>query len=337
MSNLVIPQGYKAPLPNYELQRAIAFIKESFQTNLSNALNLRRVSAPLFVTSDSGLNDNLNGTERPVRFDIPGVGGKDAEVVHSLAKWKRLALKRYGFHEGKGLYTDMNAIRRDEEDLDNIHSVYVDQWDWEKTIAREDRDVSKLKSTVRQIMEALQNTEAALCAQFPMIRPFLPEEITFVTAQELEDCYPELTPKQREDAACREHGAVFIMQIGGRLKSGQRHDGRAPDYDDWTLNGDILVYNKLLDRAFEISSMGIRVDQAALERQLAEAGCEDRRTLPFHRMLLAGELPLTMGGGIGQSRICMLLLQKAHIGEVQSSVWPEEMIRTCAEHHMQLL
>ncbi len=332
---LLLPQGYRPKLDILQTEIAIKLIKDTFEKELARQLHLVRVSAPLFVRPETGLNDDLNGVERPVRFDIPEIGA-DVEIVHSLAKWKRMALARYGFENDSGLYTDMNAIRRDEE-LDNLHSVYVDQWDWEKTIAREDRDISKLKSTVRRIMEALQNTEAALCKQFPMIEPFLPAAITFVTAQELEDRYPALTPKQREDAVCREYGAVFIMQIGGRLKSGQRHDGRAPDYDDWTLNGDILVYNKLLDRAFEISSMGIRVDQAALERQLAEAGCEDRRTLPFHRMLLAGELPLTMGGGIGQSRICMLLLQKAHIGEVQSSVWPEEMIRTCAEHHVQLL
>lgn len=336
MSNLVIPQGYKAPLPNYELQRAIAFIKESFQTNLSNALNLRRVSAPLFVTSDSGLNDNLNGTERPVRFDIPGVGGKDAEVVHSLAKWKRLALKRYGFHEGKGLYTDMNAIRRDE-DLDNLHSVYVDQWDWEKVITTQLRNITYLQDTVKAIVGALKRTQDQACRQFPILNRVIPEKITFLTTQQLEDRYPELTPKEREDAACKEHGLVFLMQIGDKLRSGRPHDGRAPDYDDWSLNGDILVWYPLLNRAVEISSMGIRVDEKALKEQLAKANCESRAELPFHKMLLEGQLPLTMGGGIGQSRICMLMLNKVHIGEVQAAVWSNEMIDACEARGVHLL
>ena len=298
MSTLVIPQGYKAPLPNYELQRAIAFIKESFQTNLSNALNLRRVSAPLFVASDSGLNDNLNGTERPVRFDIPGVGGKDAEVVHSLAKWKRLALKRYGFHEGKGLYTDMNAIRRDEDDLDNIHSVYVDQWDWEKIISREDRNEAYLKATVRAIVAAVCETSDALNVAFPSLRVKLDREVYFVTTQELEDRWPDKTPKEREHAICAEHHTVFLMQIGGKLRSGEKHDGRAPDYDDWALNGDILMWNPILERSFEISSMGIRVDEESMARQLKLAGCEERAELPFHKMLLNGQLPQSIGGGI---------------------------------------
>ena len=337
MSNLVIPQGYKAPLPNYELQRAIAFIKESFQTNLSNALNLRRVSAPLFVTSDSGLNDNLNGTERPVRFDIPGVGGKDAEVVHSLAKWKRLALKRYGFHEGKGLYTDMNAIRRDEDDLDNIHSVYVDQWDWEKVISAEDRNVAYLKRTVRDIVSAVSETSSALNVAFPSLHTKLPSEVFFITTQELEDLYPDLTPKQREDEICKKKGVVFLMQIGKILKSGIKHDGRAPDYDDWELNGDILYWNEVLGHAFEISSMGIRVDPKSLDSQLTIAGCDDRRALPFHKMLLNGELPLTMGGGIGQSRLCMLLIGTAHIGEVQVSLWDEATRKTCEDAGVMLL
>ena len=338
MSNLVIPQGYKAPLPNYELQRAIAFIKESFQTNLSNALNLRRVSAPLFVASDSGLNDNLNGTERPVRFDIPGVGGKDAEVVHSLAKWKRLALKRYGFHVGKGLYTDMNAIRRDEE-LDNLHSVYVDQWDWEKIIAPRDRNADYLRQTVRTIVSAMAETQHTLRSVFPQLTalPPLGTEVSFVTTQELEELWPDRSPKEREDAWVKEHPVTFLMGIGGALKSGRPHDGRAPDYDDWTLNGDILVWNPVLERAFELSSMGIRVDAAALDRQLTLAGCEARRELPFHKLLLEGKLPLTIGGGIGQSRLCMLLLGKAHIGEVQASVWDEQTIQACRDAGVILL
>lgn len=338
MSNLVIPQGYKAPLPNYELQRAIAFIKESFQTNLSNALNLRRVSAPLFVTSDSGLNDNLNGTERPVRFDIPGVGGKDAEVVHSLAKWKRMALYRYQFSVGEGLYTDMNAIRRDEE-LDNLHSVYVDQWDWEKVLAPRDRNTGYLADTVRTIVSAMCQTQDTLRSVFPQLTalPPLDGEVSFVTAQELEDLWPGLSPREREDAWVKEHPTTFLMGIGGALKSGRPHDGRAPDYDDWDLNGDILLWNPVLERAFEVSSMGIRVDPAALDRQLTASGCDERRALPFHKMLLEGKLPLTIGGGIGQSRLCMLLLGKAHIGEVQASVWDEQTISACQEAGVILL
>ena len=336
MSTLVIPQGYKAPLPNYELQRAIAFIKESFQTNLSNALNLRRVSAPLFVTSDSGLNDNLNGTERPVRFDIPGVGGKDAEVVHSLAKWKRLALKRYGFHEGKGLYTDMNAIRQDEV-TDNIHSVYVDQWDWEKIMSPEERNLDFLKSTVKDIYEALKNTEKHMADQYDYIETILPDEIFFITSQELEDRYPDLTPKEREYTITKEKGAVFIMQIGGVLASGERQDGRSPDYDDWSLNGDLIVYYPVLDIALELSSMGIRVNADALRAQLKECGCQSRAKLPFQKSILNGTLPQTIGGGIGQSRICMFFLRKAHIGEVQCSVWPMETREVMDVMNIQLL
>ena len=337
MSNLVIPQGYKAPLPNYELQRAIAFIKESFQTNLSNALNLRRVSAPLFVTSDSGLNDNLNGTERPVRFDIPGVGGKDAEVVHSLAKWKRLALKRYDFKPGKGLFTDMNAIRRDEE-VDNLHSIYVDQWDWEKVIERQDRNEQYLRQTVRAIVGAVAETNDALQIAFPSLHTVLDREVYFVTTQELEDRWPDFTPKERENAICREHHTVFLMQIGDDLKrSGQPHDGRAPDYDDWSLNGDILMYDPVLDSAFEISSMGIRVDEAAMDRQLRKRGCDDRRELPFHKMLLSGQLPLTIGGGIGQSRLCMLMIGTCHIGEVQASLWDKETMEACEKAGVMIL
>ena len=335
MSKLTIPQGYTAPLPNYELQRAIAFIKSSFQTNLSYALNLRRVSAPLFVADNSGLNDNLNGVERPVSFDIPDVG-LNAEVVHSLAKWKRLALKRYGFHPGKGLYTDMNAIRRDEE-VDNLHSVYVDQWDWEKIITREDRNVDYLKSSVQAIVGAVCETCEALDVAFPSLHGKLEREVCFLTTQELEDRWPEKTPKEREDAICREHHTVFLMQIGGKLRSGEKHDGRAPDYDDWALNGDILMWNPVLEKAFEISSMGIRVDEESLARQLKLAGCEERAELPFHKMLLNGELPLTMGGGIGQSRLCMLMIGTCHIGEVQASLWDEETLRGCEAAGITLL
>ena len=335
MSKLTIPQGYTAPLPNYELQRAIAFIKSTFQTNLSNALNLRRVSAPLFVAGNSGLNDNLNGVERPVSFDIPDVG-LNAEVVHSLAKWKRLALKRYGFHPGKGLYTDMNAIRRDEE-VDNLHSVYVDQWDWEKIITREDRNVEHLKSSVRAIVGAVCETCEALDVAFPSLHGKLDRDVYFITTQELEDRWPEKSPKEREDAICCEHHTVFLMQVGGTLKSGQKHDGRAPDYDDWDLNGDILMWNPVLEKAFEISSMGIRVDEESLTRQLKLAGCEERAELPFHRMLLHGELPLTMGGGIGQSRLCMLMIGTCHIGEVQASLWDEATVRGCEAAGITLL
>ena len=335
MSKLYIPTGYKMPLPNYELQRAIAFIKDSFQTHLRNALNLRRVSAPLFVDGGSGLNDDLNGVERPVAFDIPDVG-LNGQVVHSLAKWKRLALKRYGFHEGKGLYTDMNAIRRDEE-VDNIHSIYVDQWDWEKIISREDRNVNYLKASVRSIVGAVCETAEALNVAFPSLRGKLEREVYFITTQELEDMYPDLTPSERETAICREHHTVFLMQIGKTLKSGIRHDGRAPDYDDWELNGDILMWNPVLERSFEISSMGIRVDEESLDRQLTLADCNERRELPFHKMLLNGELPLTMGGGIGQSRLCMLMLGTCHIGEVQASLWDKETIEACEKAGITLL
>ena len=335
MSKVYIPEGYQPPLSVYEMQRAIEFIKSNFQTNLCNALNLRRVSAPLFVEALSGLNDDLNGVERPVSFDIPDVG-VDGQVVHSLAKWKRLALKRYEFNVGKGLVTDMDAIRRDEE-LDNLHSIYVDQWDWEKVIEREDRCEYYLKRTVRDIVNAVTETADALNIAFPSLRNRLPREVFFLSTQELEDKYPDLTPKEREDAICREHGVVFLMQIGKTLRSGIRHDGRAPDYDDWELNGDILYWNELLCHAFEISSMGIRVDEASLDRQLTLAGCDNRRALPFHKMLLNGELPLTMGGGIGQSRLCMLLIGTAHIGEVQVSLWDEETRRACEEKGILLL
>ena len=335
MSNIMIPQDYHTPLSVYEMQRAIEFIKSNFQVNLSNALNLRRVSAPLFVDENSGLNDNLNGVERPVSFDIPDVG-INAQVVHSLAKWKRLALKRYQFNVGKGLFTDMNAIRRDEE-VDNLHSVYVDQWDWEKVISADDRNVAYLKRTVRDIVAAVSETSSALNVAFPSLRTKLGREVFFITTQELEDLYPDLTPKQREDEICKQKGVVFVMQIGKVLKSGTKHDGRAPDYDDWELNGDILYWNEVLGHAFEISSMGIRVDPKSLDAQLTIAGCDDRRTLPFHRMLLAGELPLTMGGGIGQSRLCMLLIGTAHIGEVQASLWDKETQKVCEDAGVLLL
>ena len=335
MSKVMIPEGYRTPLSVYEMQRAIEFIKSNFQTNLSNALNLRRVSAPLFVDEASGLNDDLNGVERPVGFDIPDVG-INAQVVHSLAKWKRLALKRYEFNTGKGLFTDMNAIRRDEE-VDNLHSIYVDQWDWEKVIDRQDRNVEYLKRTVRDIVNAVTETADALNIAFPSIRNRLPREVFFLTTQELEDRYPGLTPREREDAVCREHGVVFLMQIGKTLKSGIKHDGRAPDYDDWELNGDIMYWNDVLGRAFEISSMGIRVDPESLDKQLTLAGCDGRRALPFHKMLLNGELPLTMGGGIGQSRVCMLLIGTAHIGEVQVSLWDEETRKACEDKGILLL
>ena len=336
MSKVYVPAGYRTPLNTYEMQRAIEFIKSNFQVNLGQALNLRRVSAPLFVDENSGLNDNLNGVERPVSFDIPDVG-INGQVVHSLAKWKRLALKRYGFNVGKGLFTDMDAIRRDEE-VDNTHSIYVDQWDWEKVISREDRTEYYLRQTVRAIVAAICETNDALQIAFPSLHTKLDREVYFVSTQELEDRWPDLTPKQREDAICREHHTVFLMQIGGALKrSGQPHDGRAPDYDDWSLNGDILFWNPVLERSFEISSMGIRVDEASMDSQLRIRGCDDRRTLPFHRMLLSGELPLTIGGGIGQSRLCMLMMGNAHIGEVQSSIWDEETQHVCAEKGILLL
>ncbi|MBR2927818.1 MAG: aspartate--ammonia ligase [Oscillospiraceae bacterium] len=335
MSKVMIPEGYHTPLPNYEMQRAIEFIKSNFQMNLSNALNLRRVSAPLFVDVNSGLNDNLNGYERPVKFDIPDVG-VDGVVVHSLAKWKRLALKQYGFHPGKGLYTDMNAIRRDEE-VDNIHSIYVDQWDWEKVITREDRTVDYLKQTVRAIVQAVCETSEAVNVAFPSIRMKLDRDVYILTTQELEDMYPDLTPKQREDAICAKHHSVFLMQIGKTLASGTKHDGRAPDYDDWELNGDILMWNPILERAFEISSMGIRVDEEAMARQLKAADCEDRAELPFHKALLSGKLPLTIGGGIGQSRLCMLMLGTCHIGEVQVSLWDNDTLQICREAGVEIL
>ena len=336
MNTVFIPEGYRPALDAYDTQRAIAYIKQAFQEEFSKGLNLKRVSAPLFVTENSGLNDNLNGYERPVDFDIPAVGA-DAQVVHSLAKWKRLALKRYGFTVGNGLYTDMNAIRRDES-LDNIHSIYVDQWDWEKVITRENRNLDFLKLIVTAIVRAICDANDRLHVRFPQLRTQLSREVSFITTQELEDLYPGLaTGSQRENAYVREHPTACIMQIGGKLRSGKPHDGRAPDYDDWNLNCDIFFWDKVLDRALEVSSMGIRVDAASLDRQLTEAGCDDRRKLPFHQMLLNDELPLTIGGGIGQSRLAMLMMGCAHIGEVQSSVWDPETVRICEEAGISLL
>lgn len=327
--------AYKQILNDFETQKAISFIKDKFSTELCDSLDLTRVTAPLFVKASSGLNDNLNGVERPVSFDILETG-EIAEVVHSLAKWKRMALHKYGFPIHTGLYTDMNAIRRDEV-CDNIHSIYVDQWDWEKIITAEDRNVDYLKATVRSIFGAVKRTAKGVSEKYPQIEICLPEQITFITTQQLLDKYPNLTAKQREYEAVKEYGAVFLMQIGGKLSNGEKHDGRAPDYDDWTLNGDILLYNKVLDCAFEISSMGIRVDRNALIKQLKAENAEDRLEFEFHKMLESGALPLTIGGGIGQSRLCMYLLQKAHIGEVQVSIWPEKEISKCKQKGINLL
>lgn len=326
---------YTPLLNEFDTQNAIALVKDKFASELCDSLDLSRVSAPLFVKKESGLNDDLNGVERPVSFDILETG-EIAEVVHSLAKWKRMALLKYGFPIHTGLYTDMNAIRRDEE-CDNIHSIYVDQWDWEKIITAEDRNVEYLKATVRSIYGAVLRTAKAVSESYPVIENYLPKSISFVSTYELEERYPDLTPKQREYEITKELGAVFLMQIGGRLKNGEKHDGRAPDYDDWTLNGDILIYNKVLDIAFEISSMGIRVDREALLKQLKAENKEERMKYEFHQMLLNGALPLTVGGGIGQSRLCMLLLHKAHVGEVQVSIWPEKEINKCKAQGINLL
>ncbi len=337
MERFYVPAGYKPSMSLYETQKAIVMVKRVFQDTFSGALHLRRVSAPLLVAADSGVNDDLNGVERAVSFDIPAVG-KDAQVVHSLAKWKRVALRNYGFLPGRGLYTDMNAIRRDEE-LDNLHSVYVDQWDWEKVITREQRNIEYLKETVTDIVGAICDTEKTLRAIYPVLEtlPAMGREITFLTAQELEDLYPALTPKERENAFVKDHRTTFLMGIGGALRSGQPHDGRAPDYDDWDLNGDLLVWNDLLDCAEELSSMGIRVDEASLARQLTLSGQEQRAKLPFHKALLEGRLPLTIGGGIGQSRLCMYLLGKAHIGEVQVSLWGPETRHSARDAGIPLL
>ena len=319
----------------YDTQRAIAYLKRSFEDQLSAALNLKRVTAPLFVLADSGLNDDLSGHERPVSFDVPAVQ-QQVQVVHSLAKWKRLALKRGQFHVGNGLYTDMNAIRRDEQ-LDNIHSIYVDQWDWERVISEEDRTLDYLKQIVQEIVHVICNTQAQLQNRYPQLHGTLERQVAFITTQELEDRYPTWSSKKREDAFVRTHPTACILQIGGALRSGRPHDVRAPDYDDWSLNCDLFFWNPVLDRALELSSMGIRVDAAALDRQLQQAHCEDRRALPFHKMLLDQTLPLTIGGGIGQSRLSMLLLGCAHIGEVQSSIWDQETIDTCAKAGVPLL
>ncbi|MEG2295416.1 MAG: aspartate--ammonia ligase [Oscillospiraceae bacterium] len=335
LDHLTIPENYQSKLGIIDTERAIKKIKDTFECALADALSLIRVSAPLFVKTNSGLNDTLSGIERPVAFDVLDLS-IDVQIVHSLAKWKRIALKRYGFHENEGIYTDMNVIRRDEQ-LDNLHSIYVDQWDWEKVITNEQRNLEFLKNTVHSIMAALKKTEEVLLEVYPFLESIIPNTIFFITSQELENRYPNFTDKQREDSICQEHKAVFIMQIGKILASGKPHDSRAPDYDDWELNGDILLWYPVLNRAVEVSSMGIRVDADSLLKQLKLAGAEDRKNLNFHTQLLANELPLTMGGGIGQSRICMLLLGKAHIGEVQATIWSEEMIDFCSQQGIALL
>ncbi len=336
MKNLIIPKDYKTPLSIRETEVAIKAVKDNFERNLAEALNLTRVSAPLFVRPESGLNDNLNGFERPVTFGVLELNDAPCEIVHSLAKWKRQALKTYGFSAGEGLYTDMNAIRRDE-DTDNLHSIYVDQWDWECVLTREERTVENLKKIVSKIYAAFRKTESYLCEKYPFISPKLPEEISFITSQELLDMYPDKTAKEREYEITKKCGAVFIMQIGCKLSNGEKHDGRAPDYDDWSLNGDIMLYYPLLDLAVEVSSMGIRVDEKSLISQLKQENCMDRLELPFQKALANGELPLTVGGGIGQSRICMFFLNKAHIGEVQSSIWPDDDISRCRAAGINLL
>lgn len=335
MSNTRLPQGYRPCLGLYDTQKAIGLIKQIFEVKLCAALHLKRVTAPLFVDPATGLNDDLSGVERPVSFDVPGTGGC-AQVVQSLAKWKRLALHQYGFRPGNGLLTDMNAIRRDEE-LDNLHSIYVDQWDWEKVITPDQRCTAFLQSTVQNIVYAISATLDELKWQFPELSTTLRREVAFVTSQQLEDLYPTLTPKERENAFARLHGTIFISQIGGLLAGGAPHDGRAPDYDDWSLNGDLLFWHEPLQCAVEISSMGVRVDPAALDKQLTLAGCDARRSLPFHKLLLAGQLPLTIGGGIGQSRLCMLLLNKVHVGEVQVSLWDDATRAACEAAGVPLL
>ena len=336
MSRLLIPENYTPVIDYMESQRAIKKIKDFFQQELAYGLKLRRVSAPLFVAPETGLNDNLNGVERTVGFTVKDMGEKPVEIVQSLAKWKRMALGRYKFKPGTGLYTDMNAIRRDEE-LDNLHSIYVDQWDWEKVIKKEDRNDGYLESVVTTLYNAIKNLNDYVNRVYTDLKTELPNEIFFITSQELEDMYPQLSPKEREDAITREKRAVFIKKIGGVLKSGQKHDGRAPDYDDWELNGDILLWNDILDCSFEISSMGIRVDEEAMDRQLTLAGADDRREMDFHKKILNRQLPYTIGGGIGQSRLCMYFLRKAHIGEVQAAIWPEDMIKECEENNIFLL
>jgi aspartate--ammonia ligase len=334
--NLILPRNYKPILDVKETEKAIKKIKDYFENNLAKELNLQRVSAPLFVKQTTGLNDNLNGIEEPVSFPVKSMSQETVEIVHSLAKWKRMALYKYNFEVGEGIYTDMNAIRKDEE-LDNIHSIYVDQWDWEKIIRKEDRTEDTLKTIVKSIYKVFKNTENYVYSLYPDIAKVLPDEIDFITTQELEDMYPYLSPKEREDNIAKEKGAVFIMKIGGLLKSGIKHDGRSPDYDDWNLNGDIIFWNPIIERSFEMSSMGIRVDEETLIKQLKLANCEERKDLEFHKLLIEGKLPYTVGGGIGQSRICMFFLRKAHIGEVQSSVWPNSMIEKCISANIQLL
>ena len=336
MEHLYIPSGYTPELTLYDTQVAIKTVKDFFQQSLAEQLYLLRVSAPLFVVPESGLNDNLNGVERPVTFGIREQEERPVEIVHSLAKWKRNALKQYGFHIGEGLYTDMNAIRRDE-DTDNIHSIYVDQWDWEKIILKEDRNTEYLKEVVRKIYKALKKTEKHMSIRYDYIEEILPRDIFFITTQELADRYPDRTPKEREDLIAKEKGAVFLMEIGDKLADGKPHDGRAPDYDDWHLNGDIIVWYPVLGHALELSSMGIRVDEEALARQLSLAGCEERKDLPFQKAILEKKLPYTVGGGIGQSRLCMFYLRKAHIGEVQVSIWPDDVRETARRHGIILL
>ena len=336
MGKIYIPEGYKSPQTIKQTEKAIKEVKDYFERALADALHLTRVSAPLFVKPSSGLNDNLNGVERPVSFGIKEQDDAIVEIVHSLAKWKRMALKDYGFEMGEGLYTDMTAIRRDEE-TDNIHSLYVDQWDWEKIIDKADRNEETLREVVFRIYMAIKQTEYYICGKYHFMDPFLPSEISFVTTQELEDRWPDKTARERENLIAKERGAVFIMKIGGKLLSGERHDGRAPDYDDWELNGDILVYYPVLDMALELSSMGIRVDEESLARQLELSGCQDRAELAYHKAVLNKELPYTIGGGIGQSRICMFFLQRAHIGEVQSSIWPDDVLETAKDAGIHIL
>lgn len=345
MSNVIKPINYVPLLDPKQTEQGIKLIKDFFQQNLSTELRLRRVTAPLFVLKGLGINDDLNGVERAVTFPIKDLNEAKAEVVHSLAKWKRLTLAEYHVEPGYGIYTDMNAIRADEE-LDNLHSLYVDQWDWEAVITKEQRTIAYLKNVVERIYAAMRRTEYLVCESYPQIKPFLPEKITFIHSEELLKRYPNLSPKEREDKACEEYGAVFLIGIGGKLANGEKHDGRAPDYDDWStvadnglagLNGDILIWYPVLGRSFELSSMGIRVDKESLLRQLKIEGCEERKELYFHKKLLAGELPLSIGGGIGQSRLCMVMLHKGHIGEIQASIWPEEMRRECAQLGMTLI
>lgn len=332
----IVPKGYKPTLNLIETEIAIKKIKDFFESNLAESLKLTRVSAPIFIKGGQGINDDLNGVERVVSFHTMEIKDSQMEIVQSLAKWKRMALKRYNFKIGQGLYTDMNAIRRDEE-LDNLHSLYVDQWDWEKIIKKEDRTEETLRQVVSKIYEVFKVTESYMHLTYNQLTPVLPKEIKFITSQELEDMYPDLTSKERENAITKKYGSVFIMKIGGKLKSGEKHDGRSPDYDDWELNGDILFWSDILDKAIEVSSMGIRVDEEALSKQLDIAGCNERRELEFHKALLNGELPYTIGGGIGQSRICMFFLKKAHVGEVQSAVWTDEIIKECEEGGIVLL